>query len=105
MIPALERDCGGATRSIFESSKERLCKIQDASSPGATRDELAAWAVHLQQQQQQQLFTMKLAKETPPPPTTAMTVMAGKGDIWIEGTDPDRSQSGSSSFRNQLFTW
>ena len=43
----------GSIRSGVESSKEGSCKIQEIQQAlDCTRDELAAWAVHLQQQQQ-----------------------------------------------------
>ena len=70
----------------------RIQEIQQALD--VTRDELAAWAVHLQQQQQQFPCgageNQKEVEEPYQTPTTVMTVMARKGDVVIEVTDPDR---------------
>ena len=74
----------------------RIQEIQQALD--VTRDELAAWAVHLQQQQQ---FApcgngenQNEVEEPYQTPTTVLTAKASKGDVVIEVTDPDRYQIG-----------
>ena len=67
----------------------RIQEIQQALD--MTRDELAAWAVHLQQQPTP-FWTGENQNEVTEPyqaPTTVLTVMASKGDVEIEVTDPD----------------
>ena len=76
----------------------RVREIQQALD--VTRDELAAWAVHLQQQQQQQAAPWGIgedqneAEESYQTPITVLTAKASKGDVVIEVTDPDRYQIG-----------
>ena len=75
----------------------RIQEIQQALD--ITRDELAAWAVHLQQQQQLTrcgIVEGQNEVEEPQTPTTVLTAMASKGDVKIEVTDPDRYPIGKS---------
>ena len=80
---------------VLSHQKKDHAKIQEIQQAlDCTRDELAAWGVHLQQQQQQ--WTPQERGETPSAmeepyqaPTTVLTEMANKGDIEIEVTDPD----------------
>ena len=68
----------------------RIQEIQQALD--VTRDELAAWAVHLQQQTTR-YGTGESQNDVEEPhqsPITVLTVMASKGDVRIEVTDPDR---------------
>ena len=104
-IPALEKGVESLKRGlnatidridqVLSHQKKDHAKIQEIQQAlDCTRDELAAWAVHLQQQQQQ--LTPREKGETPSAmeepyqaPTTVLTEMANKGDIEIEVTDPD----------------
>ena len=104
-IPALERGVETLKKGlkatmdrldqVLSHQKKDHAKIQEIQQAlDCTRDELAAWAVHLQQQQQQ--LTPREKGETPnameepyQAPTTVLTEMANKGDIEIEVTDPD----------------
>ena len=104
-IPALEKGVESLKRGlnatidridqVLSHQKKDHAKIQEIQQAlDCTRDELAAWAVHLQQQQQQ--LTPREKGETPnameepyQAPTTVLTEMANKGDIEIEVTDPD----------------
>ena len=74
----------------------RVREIQQALD--VTRDELAAWAVHLQQQQQVAPCgngeNQNEAEESCQTPITVLTTKASKGDVVIEVTDPDRYQIG-----------
>ena len=103
-IPALERGVETLKKGlkatmdrldqVLSHQKKDHAKIQETQQAlDYTRDELAAWAVHLQQQQQ---LTPQEKGETPngveepyQAPTTVLTEMANKGDIEIEVTDPD----------------
>ena len=108
-IPVLEKGVDSLKRGLktiverldqFLSHQKRdHAKIQEIQQAlDVTRDELAAWAVHLQQQQQtvhcETGETQSAGEETPPTPTTVMTAMARKGDVVIEVTDPDKYQIG-----------
>ena len=68
----------------------RIQEIQQALD--ITRDELAAWAVHLQQQETPHGTgeSQNNVEEPLQPLTTVLTAMADKGDVRIEVTDPDR---------------
>ena len=70
----------------------RIQEIQQALD--VTRDELAAWAVHLQQQQQFASCgngeNQNEVEETYQTPPTVLIAKASKGDVVIEVTDPDR---------------
>ena len=72
----------------------RVREIQQALD--VTRDELAAWAVHLQQQQQVAPRgsgeNHNEAEESYQTPITVLTTKASKGDVVIEVTDPDKYQ-------------
>ena len=80
---------------FLSHQKRDHAKIQEVQQAlDVTRDELAAWAVHLQQQQQSTpRGTAEIPNEVEEPyqsPTTVLTVMASKGDVEIEVADPDR---------------
>ena len=106
-IPTLERGVDSLKRGLnatmdrldqfLSHQKKDHAKIQEIQQAlDVIRDELAAWAVHLQQQQQQQQFpcgageNQNEVEEPYQTPTTVMTAMARKGDVVIEVTDPDR---------------
>ena len=104
-IPMLEKGVDSLKRGLnatmdrldqFLSHQKRdHAKIQEVQQAlDVTRDELAAWAVHLQQQQQlTPRGTAEIPNEVEEPyqaPTTVLTVMASKGDVEIEVADPDR---------------
>ena len=109
-IPALEKGVESLERGlnatidrtdqVLSHQKKDHAKIQDIQQAlDCTRDELAAWAVYLQQQQQQ--LTPQERGETPSAmeepyqaPTTMSTEMANKGDIEIEVTDTDNYPAG-----------
>ena len=79
---------------FLSHQKRDHAKIQEIQQAlDVTRDELAAWAVHLQQQQPSLHCgngeTQDAREEPPQTSTTVMTAMARKGDIEIEVTDPD----------------
>ena len=102
-IPALEKGVESLKRrlnatmdrldQVLSHQKKDHAKIQEIQQAlDCTRDELAAWAVHLQQQQQ---LTPRGTGETHDgveepyqAPTTVLTVMANKGDVKIDVTDP-----------------
>ena len=104
-IPVLEKGVDSLKRGLtvtmdrldqfLSHQKKDHARIQEIQQAlDITRDELAAWAVHLQQQQQ--LTTCGIGEgqnEVEEPyqtPTTVLTAMASKGDVKIEVTDPDR---------------
>ena len=104
-IPVLEKGVDALKRGLkatmdrldqFLSHKKkdnvRVQEIQQALD--VTRDELAAWAVHLQQQQQvadcRNGESQNEVEEPYQNPTTVLTAKASKGDVVIEVTDPDR---------------
>ena len=104
-IPVLEKGVDALKRGLqtvverldhfLSHQKKDHAKIQEIQQAlDMTRDELAAWAVHLQQQQQtvhgENGETQDAREEPPQTPTTVMTAMARKGDVVIEVTDPDR---------------
>ena len=104
-IPILEKGVDALKRGLnatmdrldqfLSHQKKDHAKIQEIQQAlDVTRDELAAWAVHLQQQQQlTPRGTGENHNEVEEPyqaPTTVLTVMASKGDVEIEVTDPDR---------------
>ena len=92
-IPVLERGVDSLKRGLktvverldqfLSHQKKDHAKIQEMQQAlHVTRDELAAWAVHLHQQQPtlhcEAGETPGAGEETPPPPTTVMTAMARK---------------------------
>ena len=104
-IPVLEKGVDSLKRGLtatmdrldqfLSHQKKDHARIQEIQQAlDVTRDELAAWAVHLQQQQQlAPCGTGENQNEVEEPyqiPTTVLTAMASKGDVEIEVTDPDR---------------
>ena len=104
-IPALEKGVESLKKGlnatidrldqVLSHQKRDHVKIQEIQQAlDYTRDELAAWAVHLQQQQQLtprgQGDPHNGMEEPYQAPTTVLTAMANKGDVEIEVTDPDR---------------
>ena len=82
--------------SYQKKDNAKVREIQQALD--VTRDELAAWAVHLQQQQQAAPWgngeNHNETEESRQAPITVLTEKASKGDIVIEVTDHDNYQIG-----------
>ena len=104
-IPALEKGVDALKRGLkatmdrldqfLSHQKKDHARVQEIQQAlDVTRDELAAWAVHLQQQQQvadcRNGENQNEVEEPYQNPTTVLTVKASKGDVAIEVTDPDR---------------
>ena len=104
-IPALEKGVDALKRGLkatmdrldqfLSHQKKDHARVQEIQQAlDVTRDELAAWAVHLQQQQQLAYCgngeNQNEVEEPYQTPITVLTAKASKGDVGIEVTDPDR---------------
>ena len=104
-IPALEKGVDALKRGLkatmdrldqfLSHQKKDHARVQEIQQAlDVTRDELAAWAVHLQPQQQLAYCgngeNQNEVEEPYQTPTMVLTAKVSKGDVEIEVTDPDR---------------